>query len=129
MPCCTHTFKLFIQHSSDEALIVKDTFDSTNVCVTKLQGYPKRVQELFRLCRQENIRELMPRKICTFRWNTKVEVTDRTTQLMPVYRSINPAEVFDKLKAHNGWTDDFNVVESNVDVIAEILPLMKLNAQ
>lgn len=129
MPCCAHTSQLFIQHSCDDVPLIKETFDSMNTCATRFRGYPKRVQELFRLCRQENIKERRPRKICAVRWNTRSEVAERTIEVMPAYRNINPIEVFDKIDARFGWIDAFNIVDGNLDVDTEILPLMKLNAQ
>jgi hypothetical protein len=129
MPCCAHTAQLFIQRSCIAVPSIEGTFNSLNTCATKFRGYPKRVQELFRLCRQENIKELMPRKICTVRWNTRAEVASRAIELMPAYRNVNPTEVFDKLEARTAWIDSFNTFESNIDIITEILPLMKLNAQ
>ena len=129
MPCCAHTSQLFIQHSSDEVPTVKDAFASMNTCATKIRGYPKRVQNLFRCCREANVKELVPIKICTVRWNTRQQVAARTMRLMPAYRVLNAAEVFDKAEARNGWTDAFNFVESNLDVVSEILPLMTLIAQ
>ena len=66
MPCSAHTTKLLIQHSCDAVSVIKDSFDSLKACATKFRGYPKRVQELFRL-NQENIKELKLRKIFTVR--------------------------------------------------------------
>ena len=114
MPCCAHTSQLFIQHSCDDVPLIKETFDSMNICATKFRGYPKRVQELFRICRELNIKELMPRKICAVRWNTRVEVANRTIEVMPAYRNINPIDVFDKIEARTGWIDAFNIVDSNL---------------
>ena len=129
MPCCAHTSQLFVQHSSDEVPLIKQTFEAMNTCATKLRGYPKRIQELFRICKDLQIKELTPRKICTSRWDTREEVATRSTYLLPAYRLINPVSVFDNLDVRTSWENALSVVDGNSAVIEEILPLMRLNAQ
>ena len=129
IPCYADTAQLFIQHSCDKVPIIKDTIESMNKCATKIRGYPKRVQELFRICKEVNIKQVMPRKIHITRWDIREKVATRTLELLPAYKEINAEEVFDKLDAREVWINALNDVDVNADVIKEILPLMKLNAQ
>ena len=128
-PCCSHTSQLFVKHTSNDVPVISSTFDAMNTCATKLKGYPKRLQELFRLCREVKIKELAPRKICLPRWNTREQVATRSIDLLPAYRVIQPEIVFDKPDIRRGWIDSLLIVESNVDIMNEFLPLMRTVAQ
>ena len=106
-----------------------NTFEAMNTCSTKFRGYPKRIQELFRICKDLQMKEPTPRKKCTSRWDTREEVATRSLYLLPAYRRINPISVFDNFDMHTSWENALSTVDENAAVIEEILPLMRLNAQ